>query len=237
MKLIYYYFLHIKQTQKPINKFNYSAQSMDNVSVRITGGGEGVSSMLPIILLVVIALSLIKNLCQALLIDGFAYLSSTENFLEIFTYIMASCGILSSNFIVKLECSSVAILSSFIVFTFLIQKLRVIGLYVLAFRRTLINSAKFFPIFLLVFIGFNLSLRLQTKFAMSMRDASEGGIVLKTFIMVLAGPDANEMGLTEASVVKFVIYFMFIAVICVILVNLFVGIAVGEINTVLDEGN
>ena len=193
--------------------------------------------MLPIILLVVIALSLIKNLCQALLIDGFAYLSSTENFLEIFTYIMASCGILSSNFIVKLECSSVAILSSFIVFTFLIQKLRVIGLYVLAFRRTLINSAKFFPIFLLVFIGFNLSLRLQTKFAMSMRDASEGGIVLKTFIMVLAGPDANEMGLTEASAVKFVIYFMFIAVICVILVNLFVGIAVGEINTVLDEGN
>ncbi len=190
---------------------------MHNVSV-VDG-----TSILPIVLLVVIALSLIKNLCQALLIDGLAYLSSTENFLEIFTYIMASCGIRSSTFVVKLECSSVAILSSFIVFTFLIQKLRMIGLYVLAFRRTLINSAKFFPIFLLVFIGFNLSLRLQTKFAVSMRDASESGIVLKTFIMVLAGPDANEMGLAEASVVKFVIYFMFIAVICVILVNLFVG--------------
>ena len=148
---------------------------------------------------------------------------------------MAMTGILSNELTVKLECSSVAVLSSFIVFTFLIQKLRVIGLYVLAFRRTLINSAKFFPIFLLVFIGFNLSLRLQTKFAASNKDASDGGIILKTFIMVLGGLETTEMGLNESSMINFAIYFLFIAVVCVILVNLFVGIAVGEINTVRDE--
>ena len=93
---------------------------------------------------------------------------------------------------------------------------------------------KFFPIFLLVFIGFNLSLRLQTKFASSNRYASESGIILKTFIMVLGGPSEAEMGLSESSLVKFVIYFLFIAVICVILVNLFVGIAVGDLLHVIE---
>ena len=196
-----------------------------------------VQALLSIILLITIGLSLLKNLLQIILIDRFSYFNSFENLFEVVTYILAAASIISTNFMTKLTCSSVGILSSFIVFTFLIQKLRGFGLYVLAFRRTLHNSAKFFPIFLLVFIGFSLSFRLQTQFAVSNKSVTEGGLVIKTLIMVLGGLETEEMGLDENAMVNFIIYFLFISIICVILVNLFVGIAVGEITTVLDEAD
>lgn len=44
---------------------------------------------------------------------------------------------------------------------FLIQKLKVFGVYVLAFRRTLLNSAKFLPVFLIAYIGFILAFRVR----------------------------------------------------------------------------
>ena len=205
-----------------------SYDEFDDVSIK---------SFLSIFLLIIIVLSLAKNLLQGLLIDCLAYFNSIENIFEIATYILAMISILSNDFSTKLTCGSVAILLSFIVFTFLIQKLKGFGLYVLAFRRTLHNSAKFFPIFLIVFIGFNLSFRLQTQFAISNKNVTEGGLILKTFIMVLGGIETGELGLAENTIVNFIIYFLFISIICVILVNLFVGIAVGEITTVLDEAD
>ena len=188
----------------------------------------GQYSALSVFVLVVIAMNLLKNLFQIILVDKLSYFNSLENFLEIFTFACALIGIISNHFITKLMFSSIAVLSSFIVFTFLIQKLRGFGLYVLAFRRTLSNSTKFFPIFLLVFIGFNLSFRLQTQFKTSNRGISEGGMIIKTFIMVLGGLETDEMGLDQSALVNLVIYFFFISIVCVILVNLFVGIAVGE---------
>jgi hypothetical protein len=142
-------------------------------------------SALSIFVLTVISINLLKNLIQIILVDKLSYFNSLENFLEIFTFICALIGIVSNHFLTKLMFSSIAVLASFIVFTFLIQKLRGFGLYVLAFRRTLSNSTKFFPIFLLVFIGFNLSFRLQTQFKTSNRGISEGGMIIKTFIMVI----------------------------------------------------
>ena len=142
-------------------------------------------SALSVFILTVIIINLLKNLIQIILVDKLSYFNSLENFLEIFTFVCALIGIVSNHFLTKLMFSSIAVLASFIVFTFLIQKLRGFGLYVLAFRRTLSNSTKFFPIFLLVFIGFNLSFRLQTQFKTSNRGISEGGMIIKTFIMVI----------------------------------------------------
>jgi hypothetical protein len=119
----------------------------------------------------------------------------------------------------------------------MIQKLKGFGLYVLAFRRTLKNSAKFFPIFLLIYTGFNLSFRLQSELVGANQKLSEPGYLLKVLIMVLGGIETDELGLEENTVINYVIIFLFICIVCVILVNLFVGIAVGEINTVLDEAD
>ena len=59
---------------------------------------------------------------------------------------------------------------------------------------------------------------------------SEPGYLLKVLIMVLGGIETDELGLEENTVINYVIIFLFICIVCVILVNLFVGIAVGEIR-------
>ncbi len=201
---------------------NQDVDDDDSVFVDFEGrnlADIGRNSALSIFVLAVIIINLLKNVFQIILVDKLSYFNSLENFLEIFTFICALIGIISNHFLTKLMMSSIAVLSSFIVFTFLIQKLRGFGLYVLAFRRTLSNSTKFFPIFLLVFIGFNLSFRLQTQFKTSNRGISEGGMIIKTFIMVLGGLETDEMGLDQSAVVNLVIYFFFISIVCVILVK------------------
>jgi ankyrin repeat protein len=198
------------------------------------------SSTLSIFLAIIIVLVLLKTCFQILLLDGLAYFNSLENLSELFLYFLALTSLFSTNFNSKLTSASLTILLTFIVFTFLIQKLKGIGLYVLAFRRTLNNSANFFPIFLIIFTGFNLSFRLQTSFAMSNLSLSPGGLIIKTFVMVLGefGDSGDSMmGLNENSTINYVIYFLFISIVCAILVNLFIGIAVGEISTVLNEAD
>ena len=55
--------------------------------------------------------------------------------------------------------------------------------------------------------------------------------------MVVGELESDKMGLYDHSVPNLLIYFMFIVLMSVILINLFVGIAVGEIKTVLEESD
>ena len=188
-------------------------------------------------IIVVLVISFVKKLFQFGLIDGLAFLTSFQNWFEIVTYLLALGSILMEDVEKKLTYSSIAILLAYIVFIFLIQKLRVFGLYVLAFKRTLGNSAKFFPIFLLIYTGFNLSFRLRTHFGVSYYNITSSASIIKTLTMVIGELDSNEMGLDNNSLANYLLYFLFISIMCVIVINLFVGIAVGEINTVLDEAD
>lgn len=223
--LIYFsiYSLRLSNTIKKDedeSKFNDSEVYLYDYDMMV----DNISSNLPLIFL--ICFNLFKNVFQILLIDRLSYFNSMENLLEIITYFLALFSIFSYSNASRLTACSVAVLLSFIVFTFLTQKLRMFGLYVLAFRRTLQNSTKFFPIFMLIFIGFNLSFRLQTTFAESIRNSTEGGILLKTFVMTLGELDTDLMGFNDKSFyVNYSIYFLFIAIVCIIIVNLFVGIA------------
>jgi hypothetical protein len=94
---------------------------------------------------------------------GFSFCTSSDNWIEILSIVTAATSIYANTLIDKTQFSSIAILSLFTNFTFLIQKLKVFGVYVLAFRRTLLNSAKFFPVFLLIYVGFLLSFRVRVN--------------------------------------------------------------------------
>jgi hypothetical protein len=63
--------------------------------------------------------------------------------------------------------------------------------------------------------------------------------MVRTLTMVIGELDSSKMGLTDnsESLPNFIIYLLFIILMCTILINLFVGIAVGEIKTVLDEAD
>ena len=142
-------------------------------------------------------------------LDGFSYFLSLQNTLEILTYITSLISLASRNYYTQSSYGSIAVLFAFIVFPFFIQKLRMfgiifsiiirrlksvlsynlkfigallIGLYVVAFRRTLTNSAKFFPIFLIMFAGFILSYKIRSNFGVSYSN-STGYSIVRTFTM------------------------------------------------------
>ena len=60
--------------------------------------------------------------------------------------------------------------------------------------------------------------------------------------MVVGELETNKMGLLDTNnsmitLPNYIIYSLFIGLMCIIMLNLFVGIAVGEIKTVLDEAD
>ena len=188
-------------------------------------------------LLVVVALIAGKKLAQVAFIDGLSFVSSVPDWCELSTYALAILTIVTSDVEAKFAYGSLAILFSYIVFSLLIQKMRVVGLYVMAFKRTLANSAKFMPIFLIIYVGFLLSFRLRSNFGVSHYSNSTSLSLVRTFTMVIGDLNSDEMGLNDGLNVNYFIYCFFISIMCVIILNLFVGIAVGEISTVLNEAD
>ena len=47
----------------------------------------------------------------------------------------------------------------------------------------------------------------------------------------------SDMGLETWSFVNYLLYCLFISVMCIIILNMLVGIAVGEISTILNEAD
>ena len=170
-----------------------------------------------------------------------------QNLLELFTFFLSLSSLLQSDILTRSSFASIAVLLSFMLFPLYIEKMSSIGIYVVAFKRTLANSAKFFPIFLILFTGFILSFNMRSNFGVSFFKSgisstpNDKGIagysLLRTFTMVMGELETDKMGLNTDSYLNFVIYFMFLTVMCTIVLNLFVGIAVGEIKTVLDEAD
>jgi hypothetical protein len=160
-----------------------------------------------------------------------------QNILELLTYSTSLISLSSRNYYTQSSYGSLSILFAFILFPLFIQKLKMFGLYVVAFRRTLTNSAKFFPIFLIMFIGFILSFKIRSNFGVSYSNSTSYSII-RTFTMFVGELDTTKMGLLNSdSLTNYIIYFLFIGLMCTIVLNLFVGIAVGEIKTVLDEAD
>jgi hypothetical protein len=87
---------------------------------------------------------------------------TTNTLNEIGTIVFVAIAFFSKKMSQKTYFSSLAIFTLFIKLAFLMQMLKVFGIYVLAFKRTLSNSAKFFPIFFLTYTAFLLSFRVRS---------------------------------------------------------------------------
>lgn len=150
--------------------------------------------------------------------------------------ILSLICIFSNTLALKTQYASLALLALFTTFTFLIQKLQVFGVYVLAFRRTLVNSAKFLPVFLIVYIGFLLSFRVRVNADVSVFNSTGSTSFLQGITMMMGDFQTSQMGV-EKSILNYILYVAFISIMSVIILNLFVGIAVGEIKQTLDEAD
>ncbi len=111
---------------------------------------------LPLFLLIlIICLNITKELFQFMVIEGFAYFVSMQNIIELVTYILVLMSILSDHYSEKCSYGSVAVLFAFLVFPLYIQKVKIFGVYVVAFCRTLKNSNFTFFNFLILCIFFS----------------------------------------------------------------------------------
>jgi len=112
-------------------------------------------------LMVFILINLTKEFFQFLLLSKIAYILSLKNWLEGFTYVSILVSVHASSYEQQHRYGSLAILAAYFVFPLKLQKLRIFGLYVVAFMRTLANSARFFPIFLVMLSGFVLAFKIR----------------------------------------------------------------------------
>jgi len=194
-----------------------------------------------IVLMTVVVIQLIREVIQLLVFDGISYFFSIQNLFEVFTYSFSLCSIIATNYNDQSFYGSISILFSYMLFPLFLQKLDMIGIYVVAMLRTLTNSAKLFPVFLLLFIGFLFSFRLRTSFGVSYSQTDSLFFsFFRTITMAVGELDTSKMGLDENdsnSLPNYIIYFLFLILMCTIVLNLFVGIAVGEIKTTLDEAS
>lgn len=175
-------------------------------------------------LMIFLISSLIKEAFQFLVLEGFSYFSSLQNIAEMLTYTLSIISLVSTNYNIKAAYGSLAILFAFLVFPLYIQKLKVFGIYVVAFLRTLSNSAKFFPVFLIIYIGFMLAFKIRSNYGVSYFESTLYSLI-RTFTMVSGELETEKMGLTDSysSLPNYIIYILFIGLMCTILINLFVG--------------
>ncbi len=174
-----------------------------------------------LLLFIILLLNLIKEVVF-LFYDGLSYLTKTQNLVEVITYSMSMISLLSDDVRVKSDYGSLAIVFAFILFPLYMQKLKLIGIYVVAFLRTLTNSAKFFPVFLIIYIGFIFGFKMRSNFGVTYFNSTSFSLI-RTITMTVGEFDSNKMGLYEDSIPNFIIYVLFITLMCIILINLFVG--------------
>ena len=189
-------------------------------------------------LIVILGFISIKTLLQIIFITRLSFFSSFTDWIEVFTYVMTLITIYTVNPNTKFSFASVTVLSAFLVFAFLIEKLKVFGLFVLAFKKTLVKSATFLPVFLVLYAGFNVSFRLRSRFGVSYFNTTDESLsISKTFSMIMGDFSASDMGLKQGFFVNYILYILFICIMPIIVLNMLVGIAVGEISTILSEAD
>lgn len=134
-----------------------------------------------------------------------------------------------------------------------------LGRYIVAFRKTIQNSFKFMPFFSMICIGFFFAFKIGEKFNLE-RDVDDNIIYgtnsssnfLRIITMMVGdleipGFDStvDSTGTSDTfsdifrlrNVYNTVIFLFFVFLMCIIILSLFEGIAVGEIKIVLDKAN
>jgi hypothetical protein len=150
------------------------------------------------------------------------------------------------------EFYSVTILFSYWILIMRLDKFHYIGIYVNAFGSIITRSIPLFVIVLINLIGFVLSFRNRTnldfysndanntnqtaKYRMEHFDGSFSNSIFKSLEFLVGGLNIGEMGVTEVnriSFINYVIYGCFIFVMTILFVNIFTGISIDEIQSLI----
>ena len=109
------------------------------------------------------------------------------------------------------------------------------------FKKILPKSFKFFPIFCIFILGFSLSFSIQKKQITEMNLNSTASFlnqIQNTFTMIVGelSLEISDLSVFD-SVSRRLVFFFYVSIMCIMILNLMIGIAVGEIREVMDEAD
>jgi hypothetical protein len=172
---------------------------------------------------------------------GIRTLSSIEHSLELSCLLFNGLALLLPLEHASSAFGSVSCLFGWMSFAFFFQSVTAfkLGSYSVALRKTIQNSFKFLPFFFMVYFGFLCSFKIRETFGVAYLNDTVGQAV-KTINMMIGELDTDDMeGMQISDTLNFLvnnlIYIFFVFVMCIIVLDLFIGLEVGEIKTVIDE--
>ena len=205
-----------------------------------------------IIFLITILLS--KEMYQMITNGLFDYFSSVDNWFQLTTLICAIISIFPLvDSSVQIASGSFSVLFAWVSTSLFFQNLQIFGLgrYIVAFRKTIQNSFKFMPFFLIICVGFFFAYKIGDKLEYRQNilpneyDPKSSNFlgIITMMIGDLRIPDfdsSNPQNHFEdlfkfKNIYKSVMFLFFVFLMCIIILSLFEGIAVGEIKIVLDK--
>ena len=177
-------------------------------------------------------------------IDLLGYWSSLKNVLQLFTYttsIYISIVLLSGTLCHHKEIlwlSPVTLLFGYVAVLFCLEKTKGIGIYIVAFKGTILKSFYLTPIIFILFMSFIISFKAsKINENENFANATVSESVAKLTSMFLSNIDSIEkLGMqSENSGSNYVLFLLFVILVPILLINLMIGVALGELKEVLDK--
>jgi len=169
------------------------------------------------------------------------YFLFSKNIFQLHTYIFCLVALLSANKSVKSAFTSYSLLNLYLIFLVKLEMTPLFGIYFVAYKKTLVQFLKLLPIIFLTISGFLFAYRVRSLYSQSSShvNKSYGYSIAKLITMVLGDFELDKIGLGEemklANFFDYLIYIKFIVLMSILLINLTVGISIGEIKTTIDE--
>ena len=126
-----------------------------------------------------------------------------------------------------------------VVFILCLEKIELFGIYVVAFRQAFKKSLRLTPMIILLFSGFILSFKLQSSpLNERFNHTNVGESVAQLGKMLLAGiDDTKSLGMQSKSLTNYTVFFVFVVLVPILLINLLIGVSTGELKETLDISN
>lgn len=169
------------------------------------------------------------------------YFLSTKNIIQLVTFILCFFALIIQEKIAKSSLYSLSILHVYIVLLNEFEQMPSIGKYAVAYRKTIGQILKLAPVIIVMIFGFMFSFRIRSLFEGSATylNKSHSFSIIKLLTMLIGDFQTDQMGLDEGlsikNMVDYLLYYKFVVLMSILLINLTVGLCIGEINTVMDE--
>ncbi len=208
-------------------------------------------------LLTVVLIHLSKEIFQLISYSFVDYFSSVDNWFQLTALIITIISLIPAlDYRYRIAIGSFSILYSWICLSLFFQDLELfsLGRYIVAFRKTIQNSFKFMPFFAMICLGFFFCFKVGERFN---KDIDDNVVVNETLVsassnfiriisMMIGELDISSLNTDVETFSDYfkienfyntIIFVFFVFMMCIIVLSLFEGIAVGEVKAVLDKAH